>query len=240
MYPIHTCIVGAFVQQSLCARCESRAAIEGDDGPMTASATRSRENTRARLVEAARQVFAEVGLEGASVEAVCERAGFTRGAFYSNFESKDELFLMLAATVADARVTAVRDRVDEITAEGGLVEGCDPTDLLQKVMDSGSDDRLGVMLMSEIRIRALRDAAFGAAYLVQEREMVASIARIVTDIVEAGKLRLLLPAEEAARMLMIVWEGMTVRSAMAGYDEAQLRRAGSIELGRLVELLLES
>jgi len=52
---------------------------------MSTPATRSRENTRARLLEAAAQVFAEAGLDGASVEAVCERAGFTRGAFYSNF-----------------------------------------------------------------------------------------------------------------------------------------------------------
>lgn len=205
---------------------------------MSTPTTRSRENTRARLLEAAEQIFAEVGLDGASVEVVCERAGFTRGAFYSNFESKDELFLMLAARVAEKRVNAVRERVEEITAEGELAPGCDPTDLLQKVMDSGSDDRMGVMLMSEIRIRALRDAAFGAAYLAQEREMVQSIARIVSDIVDAGGLTLRLPAEVAGRLLMIVWEGMTVRGAMAGYDEAKLRRAGSEELGRLVDLLL--
>ncbi|MBS0023176.1 TetR/AcrR family transcriptional regulator [Microbacterium paraoxydans] len=207
---------------------------------MSAPATRSRENTRARLLDAAAQVFAEVGLEGASVEAVCERAGFTRGAFYSNFDSKDELFLMLAARVADGRVAAVRTRVEQMRAEGELGDGCDPTDLVQQIMELGSDDRLGVMLMSEIRIRALRDPAFGEAYLAQEREMVASIARIVEDIVEAGSLRLRLPATDAARMLMIIWEGMTVRGAMAGRDDAELRHSGGEELGRLVELLVES
>ncbi|KJL47484.1 HTH-type transcriptional repressor AcnR [Microbacterium hydrocarbonoxydans] len=206
---------------------------------MTTSATRSRENTRARLLDAAAQVFAEVGLDGASVEVVCERAGFTRGAFYSNFESKDELFLTLAASVGEERVAAVRARVEEMAADGALSEGCDPIELVQDIMDSGEDDRLGVMLMSEIRIRALRDEAFGAAYLAQEREMVASIARIITDIVAAGHLRLREPAEAAARMLMIVWEGMTVRGAMAGQDAAQLRRAGSEELGRLVSMLIE-
>lgn len=206
---------------------------------MSIPATRSRENTRARLLEAAAQVFAEVGLDGASVEAVCERAGFTRGAFYSNFESKDELFLMLAASVSEVRVSAVRQRVEQMTAEGALTEGCDPIELVQQIMELGGDDRLGVMLMSEIRIRALRDAQFGAAYLAQEREMVASIAQIVADIVSAGLLRLRLPAETAARMLMILWEGMTVRGAMAGQDDAQLRQSGSAELGRLVQLLLE-
>lgn len=206
---------------------------------MTTPATRSRENTRARLLEAAAQVFAEVGLDGASVEAVCERAGFTRGAFYSNFESKDELFLTLAASVADVRVSAVRTRVEELTAEGAIAEGCDPVDLVQQVMELGGDDRLGVMLMSEIRIRAVRDAQFGAAYLAQEREMVASIAQIIDDIAESGLLTLRLPAETAGRMLMILWEGMTVRGAMAGQDDENLRHSGSEELGRLVQLLIE-
>ncbi|WP_136057100.1 TetR/AcrR family transcriptional regulator [Microbacterium sp. K24] len=205
---------------------------------MTTPATRSRENTRARLLEAAAQVFAEVGLDGASVEAVCERAGFTRGAFYSNFESKDELFLMLAGSVAEVRVNAVRTRVEELTADGALAEGCDPIDIVQQVMELGGDDRLGVMLMSEIRIRALRDEQFGVAYLAQEREMVSSIAQIIEDIVETGLLRLRLPADVAARMLMIIWEGMTVRGAMAGQDDESLRHSSSEELGRLVQLLI--
>ncbi|MDF2560804.1 MAG: hypothetical protein K0R99_2250 [Microbacterium sp.] len=207
---------------------------------MSTPATRSRENTRARLLEAAAQVFAEVGLDGASVEAVCERAGFTRGAFYSNFESKDELFLMLAASVSEVRVSGVRTRVEELTAEGALVEGCDPIELVQQIMELGGDDRLGVMLLSEIRIRALRDARFGEAYLAQESEMVSSIAQIIDDIVAVSALKLRLPAETAARMLMILWEGMTVRGAMAGQDDAQLRQAGSEQLGRLVQLIIES
>jgi AcrR family transcriptional regulator len=203
---------------------------------MSTPATRSRENTRARLLEAATQVFAEVGLEGATVEAVCERAGFTRGAFYSNFESKDELFLTLAASVGEARLTAVRERVTELVSAEAL-EGCDPVELVQQIMDSGADDRLGVMMMSEIRIRALRDPAFGAAYLAQEREMVGSIAEMIQEIIDSGQITLRIPAAEAASLLMVVWEGMTVRGAMGGDDSGRLRRVGSEALGRMVELL---
>jgi AcrR family transcriptional regulator len=203
---------------------------------MSTSATRSRENTRARLLEAATEVFAEVGLEGATVEAVCERAGFTRGAFYSNFESKDELFLTLAASVGAARLNAVRARVSELVSAEAL-EDCDPVELVQQIMDSGADDRLGVMMMSEIRIRALRDPAFGAAYLAQEREMVASIAEMIQEIIDSGQIVLRIPAAEAASLLMVVWEGMTVRGAMGGDDSTLLRRVGSEALGRMVELL---
>ena len=84
-----------------------------------AATTRRREATRQKLLDAAAQVFAEVGLDAASVEAICERAGFTRGAFYSNFETKDELFLELAGNVARERVEAVRSRVLELEQRGG-------------------------------------------------------------------------------------------------------------------------
>ncbi|MBD8011383.1 MULTISPECIES: TetR/AcrR family transcriptional regulator [Microbacterium] len=200
------------------------------------STTRSRENTRARLLEAAAQVFAEMGLEGATVEAVCERAGFTRGAFYSNFESKDALFLELAASVGEARLQAVRERVSALVGQNAI-DDCDPADLVQQIMDSGADDRVGVMMMSEIRIRALRDPGFGAAYLAQEDEMVGSIAAIIQEIVDTGQITLRIGAEEAARLLMIVWEGMIVRGAMSGEDSDRLRRTGSEALGRIVELI---
>jgi AcrR family transcriptional regulator len=51
--------------------------------------------TRAALLDAGARVFIERGFAGASVEAIAEAAGFTRGAFYSNFESREELFAEL-------------------------------------------------------------------------------------------------------------------------------------------------
>lgn len=51
----------------------------------------TRDDTRGKLFEAAARVFEEQGIGGASIEAIAAAAGFTRGAFYSNFESKDEL-----------------------------------------------------------------------------------------------------------------------------------------------------
>jgi AcrR family transcriptional regulator len=51
-----------------------------------------RQETRAALREAAAEVFVERGLQGASVEAITERAGYSRGAFYSNYATKEELF----------------------------------------------------------------------------------------------------------------------------------------------------
>lgn len=63
----------------------------------TARLTRSekRAETRQALIDAAGRVFAERGFAASSVEAIAAEAGFTRGAFYSNFRTKEELFAEL-------------------------------------------------------------------------------------------------------------------------------------------------
>jgi AcrR family transcriptional regulator len=55
----------------------------------------SRAQTRTALLAAAARVIARRGYAGASVEAITEAAGFSRGAFYSNFATKEELVLEL-------------------------------------------------------------------------------------------------------------------------------------------------
>lgn len=74
---------------------------------------RRRETTRARLVEAAGELFDESGTTGAGVNDVCARAGYTRGAFYSNFASMDELYL----AVCDERARTFLDHLEAAVAE---------------------------------------------------------------------------------------------------------------------------
>ncbi|WP_127473057.1 TetR/AcrR family transcriptional regulator [Microbacterium sulfonylureivorans] len=202
--------------------------------------SRRREATRQKLLDAAAQVFAEVGLDAASVEAICERAGFTRGAFYSNFETKDDLFLELAGRVARERVAAVRERVAELDRAGGLDEApSNAFGIVQQVLDISADDRLGVLLMSEIRIHALRSPQLAAAYLAQEDEMLEGVAHIIDDIGRAKTMRFRLPALAAARLMLTVWEGASVRSAMAGLDHAEMSLRTNEELARVAELIIE-
>src|SRR5947209_10036764 len=54
-----------------------------------------RERTRAKLLEAARQLVREKGYECATLEAVAKRAGMTTGAIYGNFKNREELFVAL-------------------------------------------------------------------------------------------------------------------------------------------------
>lgn len=74
---------------------------------------RSRENTRARLVEAAVGVFAAKPYGAVTVDDLVGAAGFTRGAFYSNFGSVRELFHAVYAHQSDAMLREVSRVLDE-------------------------------------------------------------------------------------------------------------------------------
>jgi AcrR family transcriptional regulator len=83
----------------------------------------TRDETRQRIFDAAGRVFERQGIAAASIEAIAEAAGFTRGAFYSNFGSKDELIIAMLAYHAErsARrnlelLARYRDPVDFVAA----------------------------------------------------------------------------------------------------------------------------
>jgi AcrR family transcriptional regulator len=205
------------------------------DEATTPPTSRRREATRARLLEAAAQVFAETGLDAASVEAVCERAGFTRGAFYSNFESKDELFLELCSATARAQIAAVRERVTRVEAGDARAEA---SEVVAQVLEVVGQDRLGVLLLAEIRLRALRMPALATAYLAQDAEFTAAVAQIVSDIARAQGLRLRVDAEVAARLLLTTWTSTSEHAVLAGVDDAGMRAALGKALASTAEALL--
>lgn len=108
--------------------------------------------TRAALIDAAAAAFAERGVHGASVEDICARAGFSRGAFYSNFERKEDLLM----AVLDARE---RQDVAEITAL--FADDPDPVTFVDRLrtrveVPAALDAHL---LATELRAHALRDPA---------------------------------------------------------------------------------
>jgi AcrR family transcriptional regulator len=63
--------------------------------------------TRARLMQSAAKVFSRKGMQGASIDEVAEDAGYTKGAFYANFRSKEELFLAMLDERFDERLAQI-------------------------------------------------------------------------------------------------------------------------------------
>ena len=97
--------------------------------------TKRRAETRARLIEAAFQVFADKGFGHVRIEDVCAAAGYTRGAFYSQFESLEELFFLLYDQWANRTADQVRSAMegaDAISDLPGVIERIVNTLLLER------------------------------------------------------------------------------------------------------------
>src|SRR5258706_9199458 len=96
----------------------------------------TRDDTRDKLFEAAARVFEEQGIGGASIETIAAAAGFTRGAFYSNFKSKDELII---AMLEDHVEQSIRRNLDLLARHKTLADFIDAL----KTMDRSRQDPLG-------------------------------------------------------------------------------------------------
>ncbi|QPF83233.1 TetR/AcrR family transcriptional regulator [Bradyrhizobium genosp. L] len=96
----------------------------------------TRDDTREKLFEAAALVFEEQGINGASIEAIAAAAGFTRGAFYSNFKSKDELIF---AMLEDHVEQSIRRNLDLLARHSNLPDFLEAL----RTMDRSRQDPLG-------------------------------------------------------------------------------------------------
>lgn len=81
--------------------------------PVRLTRAQSRQRTRDLLVAAAMQVFTRDGYAGASVDAIAAQAGFTVGALYSNFATKQELFLAVFEAHCANEVAALAALVED-------------------------------------------------------------------------------------------------------------------------------
>jgi AcrR family transcriptional regulator len=130
-----------------------------------------RDQVRARVLEAAREVFAERGFAGASTDLVAAAAGFTKGAVYSNFGSKDELFLALMAAEAAARVAAVEQALATTTDLPGALAAVGA--------QLSRPDAAWQLLYLEFWQRAVRDPAVRTAFTASRRELRGRVAAVV-------------------------------------------------------------
>ena len=159
----------------------------------------TRDETRHKLFEAAARVFEEQGIGGASVETVAAAAGFTRGAFYSNFKSMDELII---AMLEDHVERSIRRNLDL------LAEHSNTDDFLEalKNMDRSKQDPIGraPLLHMEMILfvaRAEKRRPELAKRLRARRKLVADI--VETTLKDSGRPGAVNPAWTGAILLAL-------------------------------------
>jgi AcrR family transcriptional regulator len=164
--------------------------------------TQRREQTRERLLEAARKMFVEKGLAATSVEDIAETAGYTRGAFYSNFHGKPELLLELVRRDHDSAQVDLRSVMDV----GGT-----PAEVKARAITYYSRyfrDRECFLLWVEAKLLACRDTAFQEHFNAFRRERLNQISAYIRAASERGGRQLPLQADALALGLVSLRDGM--------------------------------
>ena len=162
-----------------------------------------RADVRERVLAAGRAVFGEVGYQKATLDAIAGRAGFSKGAVYSNFAGKDDLFLtLLQHEVAEMSDTLALDLDD-----GSLED--DLRLLAATVLDWARDGR-AQLVFAEFRAHAAHDPALARRTAAVRAALVESTAEQLAAVVEARGGRLTVPASDAAVLLLALVNGLAL------------------------------
>ncbi|WME24313.1 TetR/AcrR family transcriptional regulator [Brachybacterium sp. GU-2] len=206
--------------------------------PLPESAgTRRKENTRAKLVRASLDVFVEKGIDGATVDDLVKAAGFTRGAFYSSFSSKEEVFIALFDEVTAELMAIANSSVESAVADVEADESCsileaDDAQVMLAVFEGIRPfGRQWYLLYSDAIARSLRDETLRAELAGQRERMRNQIGALLATRLAASGERALLPVEDLAELLMGIFIDLLVREQLEGRDVTQL--AATTILGTL-------
>jgi AcrR family transcriptional regulator len=176
--------------------------------PATAFSAR-RTRTRQRLMAAAVAVFAERGVIGSSVEEICEAAGFTRGAFYSNFADKDALVLALIEQGIAEEYAAAEEAVTELKERGAPLLATDTVaQVLDRLSGGGRSDRTNLLAQRELLLYAARVPDLRDPYQEFADACRAQVDALVTDALAFAELEFTVPIDLALDLLMAAHDHM--------------------------------
>jgi AcrR family transcriptional regulator len=162
----------------------------------------SREQTRQRLLDAAQKLIARKGLDAASVENIAGAAGYSRGAFYSNFKSKDDLFIeLLRSDHAKATQELEAVRTSDLPVEQIQARARD-------IYAHMFRDNESFMNWTEARMLAARDARFRVKLETLMSEKRAQIAKFIQYFYDRVGVHPVMSPEKMAMGFMSLAEGV--------------------------------
>jgi AcrR family transcriptional regulator len=169
---------------------------------------RRRQQTREHLLEAAAQVFGERGYHGASLDDIAASAGFTKGAVYSNFKSKEDLFLALL----ESRFASELEDLKGILATSDGDPGYRLSDFVSLIVDQpkGTARVTWGTLYEEFHLYARRNPEARARLAELDRRDVASVAEILRTERERLRLDAGTSPEDAARITLALTRGIAM------------------------------
>ncbi len=178
---------------------------------------RRRELTRNALLDAAETVFAQRGFEAAALDDIGEAAGFTKGAIYSNFGNRQQLFLAVMERhnqrLFDAYARLLDDAKEHRPGATAIAKVWAEYELANRGM---------LTLALEFRLRALRDKEVAKAFAEFESRTEQLITRFVADRLADAHASIDIPVEDFAAIVYAANQGLWQHAATCGTKHPRL------------------
>ncbi len=169
-------------------------------------AARSREetkqDTRRKLIRAASDLFREQGLDAPSLDAICERAGFTRGAFYVHFKDRDDLMVAVFERSNQKRLESIIAKSDEALDLELTIR------MFTRAVESGAYPDLGAVRLHQTLSAFARSEALREKQGALVRESMRRVADAARRGQRAGTVRRDIDAERVGELLLVVVSGV--------------------------------
>ena len=163
----------------------------------------SKANTRERLLDAARRVFASGGFHGASVEEIASAAGFSTGALYSNFDGKQDLFLALMEREISEHAREISEAVAKRASVAERARGG-----ARRWMTMIEREPELLLLFMEFWAYGVRDAQVRPKVAERFAQMRHVLTTLIVEGVREFDLELALPAEQLAIAIDALADGI--------------------------------
>ena len=169
---------------------------------------RRRQHTRDLLLDAAEQVFASRGFDGASLEEIADTAGYSRGAIYKHFGSKEELFLAANRRFNERFLASFLDLIDPATP----IENMDLAVIAKRWHELQAPFERSYALGTEFNLYVLRNPDIRERVAAQRRELAQMIADFMDEQARHLGATLRIPALTLARIVLACGDGLELAS----------------------------
>jgi AcrR family transcriptional regulator len=159
--------------------------------------------TRSSLIRSAARVFCRRGLDRGSIDEVAEEAGYTKGAFYANFRSKEELFL----TMLDERFAEKIEEADRAFADTAESPPDQARHAAADFAQSLRSDPEVARLFQEFYAYAIRNDGFREELVTRFTTLRERLESVYQRRADAYGLELSVPMERIVRMVIAMSDG---------------------------------
>jgi AcrR family transcriptional regulator len=187
-----------------------------------------REDVRSAVIRAAAELFVRQGYSATTLGEIAATAGFTKGAIYSNFGGKPELF---AAAVSEQFSSRAGQAIESASSLGGDRPG----DLARQLADLAITDRWS-LLTNEFRVVAQRDAGVAVVYAALRQRYQDDLADRLRASAPSLGLHPDVDFRAAATLLLTVISGLAMEHQIA--PETSTRDAIESVMNQLIRGLL--